>query len=165
VPYGIFPAQDGSIVVACLTNAFWGRICAALEMPEFAGNPRFDSLEKRKAHRNEVNELIAAFTRHRTVAELVEQFTRHEVPHAPILGVKEALAQPQASARGMVVEVEHEALGTIPIVNRSIRFGDAAQPPPDAPPVLGQHTDDILGRVLGFSPEKIEELRAAKIVA
>jgi crotonobetainyl-CoA:carnitine CoA-transferase CaiB-like acyl-CoA transferase len=165
VPYGVFPASDGSIVVACLTNSFWGKICAALEMPEFAANPRFNSLEKRKAHREEVNELIAAFTRHRTVAELVEQFTHHEVPHAPILGVKEALAQPQAVERGMVVEVDHATLGQVPIVNRSIRYVGESQPPPTAPPVLGQHTDAVLRRVLALSEDRISELRAAGVVA
>ncbi|MET0251056.1 MAG: CoA transferase [Novosphingobium sp.] len=165
VPYGVFPAQDGSIVVACLTNTFWSKICAALEMPEFASNPRFDSLEKRKAHREEVNELIAAFTRHRTVDQLVAQFTRHEVPHAPILGVREALAQPQATERGMVVEVDHATLGSIPIVNRSIRYVDAPQPPPTAPPVLGQDTDAVLRDVLGLAADEIAGLRESGVIA
>jgi crotonobetainyl-CoA:carnitine CoA-transferase CaiB-like acyl-CoA transferase len=87
------------------------------------------------------------------------------VPHAPILGVREALAQPQTVARGMVVEVEHRVLGRIPIVNRPIRFTDAPQPAPTAPPVLGEHTDDILREVLGLSVEQIEELRAGGIIA
>ncbi|MET0179885.1 MAG: CoA transferase [Novosphingobium sp.] len=165
VPYGAFPARDGSIIVACLTNGFWGRICEALGHREHTDDPRYDTLEKRRDRRDEVNALISAFTSERTVDELVALFTAHEVPHAPILGVKEALEQPQTAARGMVVEADHATLGPIPIVASPIRFGDAVPPPPDAPPVLGQHTDDILGRLLGFSPERIEELRAAKIVA
>ena len=61
-------------------------------------------------------------------------FTAHEVPHAPILGVTEALNQPQTRARGMVVEAEHATLGPIPIVNRPFRFVEAPQPAPTAPP-------------------------------
>src|ERR1700722_2968955 len=101
--------------------------------------------------------MIAEFTRQRTVEELVELFTRHEVPHAPLLGIKEALAQPQAVAREMVVETEHATLGKIPIVNRSIRFPGEQQPIPSAPPVLGQHTDEILRDVLGLTSAQIAQ--------
>src|SRR5262245_17170925 len=70
VPYGIFPAKDGSIIIACLTNAFWGKICDALGMSERASDPRYDTLLKRRDARDEVNALIAAFTQQKTVKEL-----------------------------------------------------------------------------------------------
>ncbi|MFC6434298.1 CaiB/BaiF CoA transferase family protein [Novosphingobium resinovorum] len=165
VPYGIFPAREGSIVIACLTPGFWARICRSIGREELAEDPRYDTLEKRRDAREEVNAIIADFTARHCVDELAAIFTAHEVPHAPILGVSEALAQPQAQARGMVVETEHAVLGTIPIVNRSIRFTDAEQPVPEAPPVLGQHTDAILAEVLDLSPERIAMLRSAGIVA
>jgi crotonobetainyl-CoA:carnitine CoA-transferase CaiB-like acyl-CoA transferase len=165
VPYGIFPASDGSIVVACLTPAFWGRVCRSIGRSELTDDPRYDTLEKRRDARAEVNAIVSAFTSRHTVDELVAIFTAFEVPHAPILGVTEALSQPQAVARGMVVQAQHETLGAIPIVNRSIRFTDAPQPVPEAPPVLGQHTDDVLAEVLDLSPERIAELRAAGVVA
>ncbi|MBW8753158.1 MAG: CoA transferase [Sphingomonadales bacterium] len=164
VPYGAFPAKDGSIIVACLTNSFWGKICEALGCPEKTVDPRYDAIQKRRDAREEVNAIVSAFTRERTVAELVELFTQYEVPHAPILGVTEALSQPQTVAREMVVEVEHPALGTIPIVNRPIKF-DEKQPKPAPPPVLGQHTDAILADVLGLTPDQIAELRASKAVS
>ncbi|WP_404479369.1 CaiB/BaiF CoA transferase family protein [Novosphingobium sp. BL-52-GroH] len=165
VPYGIFPARGGSIVVACLTPGFWHRICSSIGQPDLATDPRYDTLEKRRDAREEVNAIVSAFTSRHTVDELVGIFTQAEVPHAPILGVTEALAQPQAVARGVVVEAQHAALGAIPMVNRPIRFTDAEQPPPQAPPVLGQHTDAILGEVLDLSPERIAALKAAGIVA
>jgi len=165
VPYGAFPAKDGSIIVACLTNSFWGRICKALEHPEWIDDPQFDMIEKRRDRRAQVNDMVSEFTRQKTVAELVEIFTQFEVPHAPILGVKEALAQPQAVARDMVVETEHKTLGKIPIVNRSIKYVDAPQPIPAAPPVLGQHTDEVLSNVVGLSSEQIAQLRALKIIS
>jgi crotonobetainyl-CoA:carnitine CoA-transferase CaiB-like acyl-CoA transferase len=165
VPYGIFPAKDGSIVIACLMNSFWERICQALGMQDRIKDPRFDTIEKRRDNRREVNEMISGLTRQKTVHELVDLFTSHQVPHAPILGVKEALAQPQAVAREMVVETDHAVLGKIPIVNRAIRFPGDRQPVPAAPPVLGQHTDEILKDILGFSPERIAELRTSGVVA
>lgn len=165
VPYGLYAARDGSIIIACLTNSFWERICQALGRPEWCRDPRFDSIEKRRERRGEVNEMIAEFTRQRPVQELVELFTRYEVPHAPLLGIKEALAQPQAVAREMVVQTEHATLGKIPIINRPIRFPGEQQPVPSAPPVLGQHTDEILRDVLGLTSEQIAQLRAARAVA
>lgn len=165
VPYGTFPARDGSIIIACLTNSFWERICNALGMSEFTNDPRFDTLERRRDNRNQVNELIAAVTRVNTVQELVNVLVEHEVPHAPILGIQEALSQPQAIARQMVVETDHEVLGRIPIVNRPIKFPGDDQPVPAAPPVLGQHTNEILCDVLGLTLEQIDQLRSAKVVA
>lgn len=165
VPYGIFPASDGSIVVACLTNGFWGRICEALGCPEKTDDPRYDTIQKRRDARDEVNAIVSAFTRQKGVDELVALFTEHQVPHAPILGINEALSQPQAVDREMVVEVDHKTLGRIPIVNRPIKYGGDTQSAPAAPPAMGEHTDDILGDVLGLSPDRIEQLRAAKVVA
>jgi crotonobetainyl-CoA:carnitine CoA-transferase CaiB-like acyl-CoA transferase len=164
VPYGAFPAKDGSIIVACLTNSFWGRICEALGCPENTSDPRYDSIQKRRNARDEVNAIVSAFTAGKTVDELTRLFTEHQVPHAPILGVTDALSQPQTVAREMVVEVEHKTLGTIPIVNRPIRF-DERQPAPTAPPDLGQDTDEILADVLGLTSEEIAALRASKAVA
>jgi crotonobetainyl-CoA:carnitine CoA-transferase CaiB-like acyl-CoA transferase len=165
VPYGIFPAKDGSIVIACLTPGFWSRICRSIECPDLTDDARYDTLEKRRDAREEVNAIVSAFTEQRTVDELVEIFTQHEVPHAPILGVTEALSQPQALARNMVVQAQHAVLGSSPIVNRSIRFTDAEQPLPEAPPVLGQHTDAILSDVLDLSPERIAALKASGVIA
>ncbi|TAK99322.1 MAG: CoA transferase [Rhodospirillaceae bacterium] len=165
VPYGIFPAKDGSIVIGCLTNGFWLRICRAFGVEDWIRDPRFDTIEKRRDNRRIVNEMISGFTTQKRVQELVELFTLHEVPHAPVLGIRDALAQPQAVDREMVVETEHAVLGKIPIVNRSIKFSGSPQPVPAAPPVLGQHTDELLRDILGCTSEQIAALRASKVVA
>jgi formyl-CoA transferase/CoA:oxalate CoA-transferase len=165
VPYGAFPAKDGSIIVACLTNSFWERICQALQRPDWIQDPRFETIEERRDNRRQVNEMIGERTCRKTVDELVELFTEYNVPHAPILGIKAALAQPQAVAREMVVETDHAVLGKIPIVNRPIKYPGDPQPTPGAPPVLGQNTDEILRDILGLTTERIAQLRSAKVVA
>ena len=134
-------------------------------MAECADDPRFDTLEKRRDQRALVNAMVSGFTHSRTVAELVQLFTQHQVPHAPILSVAEALSQPQTVERQMVVEVEHSRLGSIPIVNRPYRYAGADQPPPAAPPALGEQTDAILAQVLGLSDDRIAALRAGGVVA
>ncbi len=166
VPYGVFPLQgDGLIVIACLTEAFWANICRALALDKYIDDARYNTLEKRRDNRVAVDALISERTAQYKYETLAEIFTQHQVPHAPILGVRDAFAQPQAIAREMMVEVEHAALGKIPIVNRSIKFPGARQPDPIAPPIMGQHTDDILGSVLGMSAAAIAELRHTKVIA
>jgi len=165
VPYGVFPAKDGSIVIACLTNSFWANICRALGMDDWIEDPRFDTLLKRRDLRETVNERIRGVTSGKTMSELVELLTQHQVPHAPIFGIQEALSQPQAVVREMVVETDHQLLGKIPIVNRPFKFPEDSQPVPAAPPVLGQHTDEILEDILGLTADEIAQLRAAKVVS
>ena len=165
VPYGVFPAKDGQIVIACLTNAFWGNICRALGLDAYIDDDRYDMIEKRRKNRIDVDALVSSKTSLMTFDELAVVFTKHNVPHAPILGVRDALAQPQAVAREMVVETDHAALGTIRIVNRPIKFPENAQPVPHAPPVLGQHSDAILRDVLGLDADAIATLREANVVA
>ncbi len=165
VPYGVFPARGGLMVIACLTNDFWARLCRALGLESFIDDPRYDTLEKRRAARGEVDELVGGKTALHSFDALDALLTEHQVPHAPILGVLDALAQPQAVAREMVVETQHKALGSIPIVNRPIKFPGAPQPIPAAPPVLGEHTDAILSEMLGLDADAIAALRASRTVA
>ena len=164
-PYGIFPAKDGSIVIACLTDSFWQRICNALDLEVARADPRFATLQGRKDHRAPLTELINARTAEKTVEQLAALFTEHQVPHAPVLGVQAALSQAQATERAMVVEVDHAVLGPIPIVAPSIKYHGAPQTPPTAPPTLGQHTDEILSTILGCDAQAIARLRATAVVS
>jgi crotonobetainyl-CoA:carnitine CoA-transferase CaiB-like acyl-CoA transferase len=165
VPYGVFPARGGLMVIACLTNDFWARLCRALGLDAYIDDLRYDTLEKRRKTRVEVDELIGSKTSLHSFDELDALLTEYQVPHAPILGILDALAQPHAVAREVVVEAQHKALGPIRIVNRPIKFPGAPQPVPTAPPVLGEHTDEILGELLGLDADAIAAFRAAKTVA
>lgn len=164
VPYGSFAASDGAIIIACLTNSFWGRICRALGLEDYEHDPRYNSLEQRRERRDEVNAMIEGVTAGMTVKELEAILNEHQVPNAPILGVGEALAQPQVVARNMVINTPHSHLGEVPIVNRSIQFSDAAQAAPTPPPTLGEHTDAVLSSALGLSAAEIAELKSSGVI-
>jgi len=152
------------MVIACLTEGFWHRVCAALEMPDAKVDPRFASLELRRDNRPALTNRMSECTRLFTLAELEARLIAHQVPHAAVLGVQAALEQPQAKAREMVVEVEHAELGTIPLVGRSVKFPGAPQAPITAPPTLGQHTDQILSETLGKTVDEISALRVRGVV-
>jgi crotonobetainyl-CoA:carnitine CoA-transferase CaiB-like acyl-CoA transferase len=164
VPYGSFPAADGSIIIAVLSERFWGRLCEALERPDLATDPRFATPALRRDRRDEVDGIIADITRTRTVAEWEKRLTEADVPHAPVLGVTAALAAPQALAREMVVTAEHATIGSMKVVGRPVKFPGAPQPPVTAPPSFGQHTASVLRDELGYGDAEIEKLRDAGII-
>ena len=164
VPYGSFPASDGSIIIAVLSESFWGKLCEALERPELATDPRFATPTLRRDRRDEVDQIISDVTRTRTVAEWEARLKAADVPHAPVLGVNAALSHPHALAREMVVEVEHAAIGPIKVVGRPIKFPGAPQPPVTAPPTFGQHTASVLRDELGYGDAEIDELRKAGVI-
>jgi crotonobetainyl-CoA:carnitine CoA-transferase CaiB-like acyl-CoA transferase len=164
VPYGSFPASDGSIIIAVLSESFWGKLCDALERPDLATDPRFATPTGRRDHRDEVDAEIAAVTRTRSVAEWEARLMEYDVPHAPVLGVTAALAHPHALAREMVVEAEHPTIGPMRLAGRPIKFPGSSQRPSTAPPTMGQHTAEVLGDLLGYSDAEIEGLRRDGII-
>jgi crotonobetainyl-CoA:carnitine CoA-transferase CaiB-like acyl-CoA transferase len=164
VPYGAFPASDGHLVIANIGEMFWPKICAAIGRPELALDSRYDTNPKRVAHRAEVDGLLKEALATRTVAEWDAIFEEHDVPHAPILEVSEVLANAQVLARGMVGGFDHPRLGRFPALGRAIRFPDHEDVPIKAPPLLGEDDERVLGGLLGYSPERIAELRRTGVI-
>ncbi|HEX3536894.1 MAG TPA: CaiB/BaiF CoA-transferase family protein [Stellaceae bacterium] len=164
VPYGSFPASDGSIIIAVLSESFWGKLCDALERPDLATDPRFATPTGRRDHRDEVDAEIAAITRTRTVAEWEARLAKFDVPHAPVLGVTAALSHPHAAAREMVVTAEHAAIGEMRLAGRPVKFPGSPQRPVTAPPAMGQHTAEVLRHLLGYSDTEIDALRRDGVI-
>src|SRR6266704_1653111 len=164
VPYGSFPASDGAIIIAVLSESFRGKLCEGLEQPELANDPRFLTPTLRRDNRDELDELISEVTRTRSVAEWQERLAACDVPHAPVLGVNAALAHPHAVAREMVVEADHPTAGRLRLAGRPIKFPGAPQRPSTAPPTLGQHTVQVLRDELGCSDAEITALRRDGVI-
>jgi crotonobetainyl-CoA:carnitine CoA-transferase CaiB-like acyl-CoA transferase len=164
VPYGSFPASDGQIIIAVLSEAFWPKLCRALGRPNIAEDKRFETLANRREHRDEIETLIGDVTRTKTVAEWEALLEEHDVPYAPTLGVTAALAHPQAAAREMVVTAEHRDIGEMKMTGRPIKFPGAAQVPLSAPPALGEHTREVLHDLLGVTEADLKRLAAAGVI-
>jgi crotonobetainyl-CoA:carnitine CoA-transferase CaiB-like acyl-CoA transferase len=164
VPYGSFPAADGFVIIAVLSEAFWPKFCQALERPELAMDPRFTTLPKRREHRDALERLISDITRTRSVSEWEQRLAQHDVPYAPILSVSDALSHPQARAREMVVSAEHRDIGEMRMTGRPVKFPGSPQPPLTAPPVLGQDTMDVLRELLGCSDDSLRQLAGKGVI-
>jgi crotonobetainyl-CoA:carnitine CoA-transferase CaiB-like acyl-CoA transferase len=168
VPYGAFQASDGYVALAPFSAAFWPKVCEALGRPELVADPRYDTSEKRVGRRDEVNALVAGIVAERTVDEWCRRLEDADVPHAPVLTVAQALQHPQVTARGMVAELDHPTLGPLGQVGPGLRMDGSHRSWAElasAPPLLGQHTRQVLVNELGCSEELVDELVAAGVVA
>ena len=162
VPYGTFKTKDGAIVIACLTNAFWKKLCSCLELDSLIDDPRFTDMEARKRHRDELQVILEDRTQMFPKLDLHRLLDQHDVPNAPVLSVMEALESPHAKAREMVEITKHETLGEIPVVGRPVKFPGHEQRKISAPPVLGQHTRQVLRDLLHLDQDEIEALIESK---
>jgi len=159
IPFQAFEASDGWLVIAAPKEKFWQRFCQAAECDELIDDPRFATLADRQRNRAELMPLLEAVLAGRSVAEWVERFSRVSVPCGPVRSVAEAFADPHTVARGTVVEAEHPRYGTIRTISSPVRVGPSARPPVRAPR-LGEHTEQILTDLLGYTGDELAEARA-----
>jgi crotonobetainyl-CoA:carnitine CoA-transferase CaiB-like acyl-CoA transferase len=156
VPFQNFATADGYIVVACPKQKFWVRLCEAIGRPELATDERFEDFAGRDRNREELEPILETAFAERTTSEWLEVLALAGVPSSPVNDVAEALQDPQAVARRSVVEYDHPSLGTVRQVASPLRLGD--EPPLQRGPFRGEHTQEVLVEVCGYSTERVREL-------
>ena len=164
VPYQAFPTQDGFVVVATGTNKTYRTLCDALERPDLATDPRFASNQSRVKNRAAiVAELSAVFRQHDT-AHWMDVLEAADVPCAPVNELDQAFAELKITAPDMVQQVVHPVLGSLSQLGVPFKFsncgGDIRRPPP----MLGEHTEEVLATLLGRSAKDLALLREHKAI-
>lgn len=157
-PYQMFPTADGFLTVACGNQRLWELLCEALDRQELVEDERFGSNADRVANMDALEaELREEFTK-RSTTEWVERLSaEHGIPVGPVQTVEEALDHEQTTARGTVTKLEHPALGEVPVIEHPIRYSTADAGFTRAPPLLGEHTADVL-EGLGYTSDQIAAL-------
>jgi crotonobetainyl-CoA:carnitine CoA-transferase CaiB-like acyl-CoA transferase len=163
VPYESFATSDGEIVVAVGSERQWPRFCAAIGLPELADDPRFAMNGDRVTSRATLRPLLADRLTARTTVDWLAALTAADIPCGPITDVLTAFQSPEAGARSMLVEVEHPAFGVVRQAGIPIEFGRTPGAVRTAPPLLGEHTDEVLAE-LGLPDAEIARLHADGVV-
>jgi crotonobetainyl-CoA:carnitine CoA-transferase CaiB-like acyl-CoA transferase len=166
VPYQAFRTKDGYLVVAILgAEKFWLPFCDSIGLPELGRDPRFASNTRRVEEKAVLVPILEARLAERTTGEWMQVLTKAEVPCAPVNRVGEALASPQTVAREMLQQVPHPSTeGTITLVGNPVKIAGHEDAPIGPPPLLGQHTDEVLRDLLGYEAAAIAELRASGVI-
>jgi crotonobetainyl-CoA:carnitine CoA-transferase CaiB-like acyl-CoA transferase len=160
-PHGVFPCagEDRWIALAADGEAAWRALAATADLDD----PRFASLSGRKAHEDDLEARLAAWTRRWDADALMSHLQHAGVPAGVVRGVREGLDEPQLSARGWFRRLTHHDLGTHSYNGYAWRFPGCGLKAASAPPRLGEHSDELLRDLLGLSPAEIAELKAKDV--
>jgi crotonobetainyl-CoA:carnitine CoA-transferase CaiB-like acyl-CoA transferase len=164
VPYEVFRARDAYLTIGVANNSLWGRFCGALGRPDLARDPRFDTEANRVANRDQLVPLLNDVLGERSADEWLTALAGAGVPAGRIKTVAEVCESAHLLARGMVVSLAHPKAGAVTAMGVPIRLHDSPGAAADPPPLLGQHTDDILTGLLRLPKARVDELRAAGVV-
>jgi crotonobetainyl-CoA:carnitine CoA-transferase CaiB-like acyl-CoA transferase len=163
VPYQAFATRDGHVVVAVGNDAQFERLCEVAGRPELAHDPRFATNAARVTNRGALVPLLATILAERPSHEWIAALEAAGVPCGPINDLAQVFEDEQVRARGLRVEVPHPLAGRVPVVASPMRLS-ATPPQHGAPPILGQHTREVLADVLGMRDAEIEALRRDGVV-
>jgi crotonobetainyl-CoA:carnitine CoA-transferase CaiB-like acyl-CoA transferase len=144
VPYQDFPTADGDMILAIGNDGQFGRFCAIAGHPEWAADERFATNPARVANRAVLIPLLRQATVTKTTVEWIAALEAQAVPCGPINRLDQVFADPQVQARGLRVDLPHPAFGPVPLVASPIRLSETPVQYRFAPPMLGEHTDQVL---------------------
>jgi len=163
-PYQVFEAADGPIMIGVGNDAQWRRFCPVAGLQDAMNAPDFATNAARVAHFEQTVALVQERIATQPVAHWLDALRRAGVPCAPIHTLDQALEHPQVAARELIVQSEHPALGTLRHIGLPVRFESQPRRAFRAPPLLGQHTDEVLLQA-GYDPATIANLKARGVVA
>src|SRR5260221_9965435 len=157
-PYQAFEAADGPIMIGVANDNLWRKFCGVAGLNAIVDDPRFRTNADRVAHREETLGHVQAALKQNSVMHWNEVLSNVGVPCAPINSIAQLLDHPHTRASGIIVDYEHQTAGQLKGVGHPVLINGAERRAGRPPPVLGQHTDDVLGEI-GLSSEVIGELR------
>lgn len=163
VPYNTYRTADGFIIVAVIFDSFWDNLVGLLDV-EALRDPKYKTQPARLADKKLIDDTLNALFATRDTAHWVERLSSVRVPCAPVNRFSDALADPQVRHRRMVVEIPHPEGGSVEAPGNPIKLSADSEDSYSAPPLLGEHTDAVLERVLGYGPQRIAELKQQRIV-
>jgi crotonobetainyl-CoA:carnitine CoA-transferase CaiB-like acyl-CoA transferase len=162
-PFGVYHAKDGPFNLAAGNERMWLRLCEVLDRRDLLEDPRFRTTNDRVAHRADLDPILNDAFKSRTRADWVAYLNDRGVACGPIYNLAEVFQDPQIRHQQMLVEMPHPVHGEVKLLGMPVKLTDTPGEFRLPPPLLGQHTDEVL-REIGYAPEAIAELRRAGVL-
>lgn len=165
VPYGVFDACDGRLVITVGNNSQFQRFCTdVIERPDLASDPRFATNLLRTENRAELLDQINTEVGKRSRGELLEKLSGAGIPNGEVLGMHDALLSKRSASAGLLHHYSHPEAGDIQVLTPPYRFDDERLPVRRPPPALGEGTDDVLQDLLDMDAKQISALRSDGVI-
>lgn len=164
VPYQAFQAKDGDFVLAVGNNRLWKKLCMAMNWIDLLEDERFKTNQNRVANRDELIPILKSRFSIMEIKGIFDSTENAGVPCGPIHTIDQVLNHPQIKAREMIIEVDHPHIKNLKMPGFPVKFSDTPGTVRQHPPLLGEHTDEVLTQ-LGYTEMEIEELKSSKVVS
>jgi len=165
MPYGVYEAADGPLVIAVGNNSQFVRFCVdVIDRPDIALDERFKTNIARTQHRDALMPEIRRELATRQRADLLQRMSAAGIPCGEVAGLHEALTSQRAIDGGLVKTMPHAEVGSVSVLASPYRFDGERLPVRSAPPKLGEGTDDVLQELLGLSKEKLAQLKGSGVI-
>jgi crotonobetainyl-CoA:carnitine CoA-transferase CaiB-like acyl-CoA transferase len=164
VPYQVFATEDGHIVLSIGNDPTFQRFCESFGLADLPADPRFATNAARVQHRQLVTDTLAPVMRQHSTAWWVERLEALKIGCGPINRLSEVFADPHVVARNMVVEMAHGSGATVKVVANPVKLSETPADYRLPPPLLGEHTDQVLSEQLGFDAATLAGLRAQGVI-
>ena len=160
---GTYQTKDGWIIIAANNDAMWGRMCEAVNKPEWLEDTRFATRADRQANNDALEDELTEWFSERNTRDAAEHLSAHSVPCAPVNTVEQAAKEPLLQEREMMMEIPDPVAGTMWVTGKSIKFGRTPMVV-NPTPLIGEHTRELLSDVLGYDDEKIGSLEDSQVI-
>jgi crotonobetainyl-CoA:carnitine CoA-transferase CaiB-like acyl-CoA transferase len=164
VPYQDFPSADGNFIIAVGNDGQFRKLCEVAGLTALADDPRFSTNKARVANRAELIPQLRQATVFKSTAEWVTLLEQAGVPCGPINDLAQVFADPHVQARGLRIDLPNSLGSTTPLVASPLKLSATPVTYRNAPPLLGEHTEQVLRQHLNLSPEQISALREAGVI-
>jgi formyl-CoA transferase len=162
-PTGVYKCKDGSIIIQAAGGRLYTRLLEVIEAPELAEDPRFKTADARWENRDKMNAIVEEWTRQRSKYEVMQLLGDAGVPCGACQDTGEVLADPHLKAREMIVDIDYPTRGTYQTVGCPVKLSDS---PAEItrPPLLGEHTAELLHDLCGVDPDAVKRLKEEGVV-
>jgi crotonobetainyl-CoA:carnitine CoA-transferase CaiB-like acyl-CoA transferase len=164
VPYQSFKTRDGYLVVGVASEGIWHRFCQAIGKPEFADDPRFAKNAQRVQNREELIRLLTEIFLGQDTATWTKALSSGDIPSAPVQTIDQVFSDPQVLHRQMLVEMEHPKAGTFRMSGLPVKLSTTPATIRIPPPLLGEHTEEVLRAWLKMEGGEINGLRDEGVI-